>query len=231
MHITNHLALLRNLRNIKQAGVSPAHIDKIKRALKSDEWARGSRRILPFRYVAAARACPQFEPALDTALLAAISELEPLSGTTLVLVDVSDSMNMKLSGKSDLSRMDAGATLASILPGTVRMFSFSNQVIEVPPRRGMAGVDAIKDSQVHSGTYLGKAITTLNEMPHDRLIVITDEQSNDQVPAPVAKRSYMINVASAKNGVGYGKGWTAHIDGFSEGVIRFIHEVEVAWEK
>ena len=38
------------------------------------------------------------------------------------------------------------------------------------------------------------------------------------------KRGYMINVASAKNGVGYGA-WT-HIDGFSENVIRFIQEIE-----
>lgn len=34
----------------------------------------------------------------------------------------------------------------------------------------------------------------------------------------------MINVASAKNGLGYGK-WT-HIDGFSENVIRFLIESE-----
>jgi 60 kDa SS-A/Ro ribonucleoprotein len=34
----------------------------------------------------------------------------------------------------------------------------------------------------------------------------------------------MINVASNRNGVGYGR-WT-HIDGFSEGVLRFIRETE-----
>jgi hypothetical protein len=46
------------------------------------------------------------------------------------------------------------------------------------------------------------------------------------VPEPAAKHAYMINVASNRNGVGYGR-WT-HIDGFSEGVLRFIHEVERA---
>jgi hypothetical protein len=34
----------------------------------------------------------------------------------------------------------------------------------------------------------------------------------------------MINVASAKNGVGYGE-WI-HIDGFSESIFRFIQEYE-----
>lgn len=33
-----------------------------------------------------------------------------------------------------------------------------------------------------------------------------------------------VNVASYKNGVGYGP-WV-HIDGFSEQVLRFIHEFE-----
>jgi hypothetical protein len=63
-----------------------------------------------------------------------------------------------------------------------------------------------------------------NEIPHDRLIVITDEQSADRVPGPVAKHAYMINVASYQNGVGYGR-WT-HIDGFSEAVLTFIREFE-----
>jgi hypothetical protein len=35
----------------------------------------------------------------------------------------------------------------------------------------------------------------------------------------------MINVASAKNGVGYGA-WT-HIDGFSESVLDFIQMTEL----
>jgi 60 kDa SS-A/Ro ribonucleoprotein len=53
----------------------------------------------------------------------------------------------------------------------------------------------------------------------DRLIVITDEEAHDRVLAPSGK-GYLINVASYKNGVGYGK-WT-HIDGWSESVIAYI---------
>ena len=37
-------------------------------------------------------------------------------------------------------------------------------------------------------------------------------------------KGYMINVASYRNGVGYGK-WT-HIDGFSESIIDYIREYE-----
>jgi hypothetical protein len=213
-----YLALLRNLRNMDQAGVDEALVTQaiVER--------RGAQRVLPFRYVAAARAAPRFEPWLDQALTEAILEAPILSGRTIVLVDVSPSMNVRLSARSDLTRMDAAATLGSIIPGDVRVFSFSNEVVEVPPRRGMAGVDAILRSQPSNGTLLGKAVAHVNRLPHDRLIVITDEQSQDPVPDPTAAKAYMVNVASARNGVGYGR-WT-HLDGFSEQVLKFIGEHE-----
>ncbi len=190
------------------------------------ERCAGARRVLPFRYVAAARACPQLEPVIDSALSEAITEIEPLVGKTIVLVDVSGSMDAALSARSDLRRVDAAAALASVIYGDVRVFTFSSNLVEVPPRRGMAGVDAVVKSQPHSSTLLGAAVTDINTLPHDRLIVVTDEQSHDRVPGPAAKHAYMINVASNKNGVGYGR-WT-HLDGFSEQILRWIAEYERA---
>jgi len=215
-----YLALLRNLRNMRDAGVNDGLIGAAILLRKN-----GAERVLPFRYVAAARAVPQFEPYLDQALKAAIGEMPVLSGLTIVLVDVSGSMETSLSHKSDLNRLDAAAALASIIPAEqLRVFTFSNSLVEVAPRRGMAGVDVIKNSQSHGGTQLGQALTLVNQLPFDRLIVITDEQSHDRVQPPTHGKAYMINVASYKNGVGYG-GWT-HIDGFSEAIFSFIREVE-----
>lgn len=215
-----YLALLRNLRGMTEAGVDEGLIREALLARK------GASKVLPFRYVAAARACPRLEPTIDQALSEAISELPAFSGKTAILVDVSGSMDMPLSSKSDLKRIDAAAALASLIHGDVRMFSFSNAVVEVPPRRGMAGVDAIVKSQPHGGTALASAVQAVNaQVPHDRLIVITDEQATDgRVPDPVCENAYMVNVASYKNGVGYGK-WK-HIDGFSEGILKWIHEAE-----
>lgn len=216
-----YLALLRNLRNMIETGCDTGLVRDAIVARKN-----GAQRVLPFRYVAAARAAPQFEPAIDQALSEAIADMKALPGKTAVLVDVSGSMDERLSAKSDLKRIDAAAALASIIPGDVRVFSFSNAVVEVPPRRGMAGVDAVIKSQPHGGTELAGAVAAINaQVPYDRLIVITDEQSTSWRPVPPPKaRGYMINVASAKNGVGYGP-WV-HIDGFSEAVLRFIAEHE-----
>lgn len=213
-----YLALLRNLRNMAEARVD----EKLVRSAILDR--KGAQRVLPFRFVAAARAAPLFDREIDKALQAAIADQAPLAGRTIVLVDVSGSMSTPLSRRSDLSRMDAAASLASVINGDVRVFTFSNEIVEVPARRGLPGIDAIVQSQQHGGTYLGKAIKHVNRQAHDRLIVITDEQSSDDVPEPIAERAYLINVASARNGVGYGK-WV-HFDGFSEHVLRYIVEYE-----
>jgi len=215
-----YLALLRNLRNMMQSGCD---VGLVKAAIAK---RKGADKVLPFRFIAAARHAPMLEPDLDVAMQKSITDMPKLDGKTVVLVDVSGSMDAPMSGKSDLNRIDAAAALASIINcDDLRVFSFSNHIVEVPPRRGMAGVDAIIRSQSHQGTNLGGAIKAINEqIQYERLIVITDEQSGTHVPDPVSKRAYMINVASARNGVGYGR-WT-HIDGFSESVLRFITEHE-----
>jgi 60 kDa SS-A/Ro ribonucleoprotein len=218
-----YLALLRNLRGMTDAGVDR---DLIVKALGED---RGAARVLPFRYVAAARAAPSLEPAIDKALLRRIATAPTMPGRTVVLIDVSGSMDLKLSERSDLTRMDAAAALGAIVPGDVQLFTFSNSLVAVPARKGMAGVDAIIRSQLHSGTNLAHALDGLNKLAKKgafaRLIVVTDEQTATRAPAPKFGRNYLINVASAKNGVSYGKEWT-HIDGFSENVLRFIMQHE-----
>jgi 60 kDa SS-A/Ro ribonucleoprotein len=188
------------------------------------EGAKNSK-ALPFRFVAAATAVPKWEAAIDEAMQMALKDLDAMPGKTVVLVDVSGSMQQKLSAKSDLNRIDAAGALAVLVAGIAQryeVYTFDYDVYEMPKRNGMALMDAIKRSG-GGGTYLGKAVKQMNELDYDRLIVITDEQSHDPVPAPTGE-GYLINVASYKNGVGYGP-WV-HIDGFSEAVIRFIQEYE-----
>ena len=160
-------------------------------------------------------------------MLKCVAETEKLPGKTIILVDVSGSMTAPLSRRSEMQRTDAAYGLAVLLreiAEKVGVYSFSDGLEEVPARRGFALRDAIDKSQAHSSTRLGKAVELLNHLEdYDRLIVITDEQAHDTVPAPRGK-GYVINVASYKNGVGYGK-WT-HIDGWSESVIEYIRAME-----
>jgi 60 kDa SS-A/Ro ribonucleoprotein len=225
-----YLALLRNLRNMVESGVDRRLISDAIIARKG-----GAERVLPFRYTAAARACPTLEPSIDQALVAAIKEQPAFTGRTAVMVDLSGSMfGTPVSQKSDIDRATAAATLASVINAEdLRVFGFADNVVEVPARRGMAGVDAVLRA-TKGGTRLFDAIDFINrKVPYDRLIVITDEQDTGGMirtcPNPIAgSLGYMVNVGTYKNGVGYGA-WT-HLDGFSEAVLKWMHafEAEVA---
>ena len=152
------LALLRNLRNMREAGVDES---LVLNALREMSTAR----VLPFRFLAAARFAPQWEEALEQAMLKSVAVSEKLSGKTSVLVDVSGSMTAPLSRRSEMQRTDAAYGLAVLLReigGKVTVFSFSDNLVEVPARRGFALRDAIDASQRHNGTYLGKAVEELN---------------------------------------------------------------------
>ncbi|HWF04989.1 MAG TPA: TROVE domain-containing protein, partial [Candidatus Angelobacter sp.] len=228
------LALLRNLRNMAEAKVSEPLIAVGLGRMKTE-------RMLPFRFIAAARYAPQWECELEQAMFRALScksgegngkrgeGPSRLPGKTVLLVDVSGSMDAPLSRRAEMRRNDAAYGLAILLREIAEqcsVYTFSDKLVRVPSRQGFALRDALNASQPHSGTYLGRALSELDEK-YDRVIVITDEQSHDAVPNPQG-RGYVINVASFQNGVGYGK-WT-HIDGWSDSVIEYIRAAEPTLE-
>lgn len=214
------LALLRNLRLMQKADVERATIAKAIEAMRTD-------RILPYRFIAAARYAPDFEPELESAMLKSIEGYARLKGRTRLLIDVSGSMDAPLSAQSEMTRLEAAcglAILAREICDTVEIFTFSQEVVKIPPRRGFALRDAIVASQPHGGTWLGKAVEKIDRKG-DRLIAFTDEQAHDQVPAPKG-RGTIINVASYRHGIGHGP-WL-RVDGFSEAAIAWIAAQEAA---
>lgn len=220
------LAILRNLRNMFDSGVP--------KDLVESELMRNGRPILPFQFLAAAKACPQWEDIVDKAMIKSAQEKEKLKGLTVILVDVSGSMDQGLAGKSQMTRMEAACGLAILLKEVSEnydMFSFSDQIKLIPPRSGMALRDAIITSQPHSGTYLGVALNLINTQKKaglniDRIIVITDEQTNDVPPAMKdTNQCYVVNVGTYQNGI-FNNGQWHTINGFSEHVVDYIIEYE-----
>lgn len=216
------MALLRNLRGMIEAGVSEDAIRDALGVMKAE-------RVLPFRFISAAKHAPRLEDALEQAMFRCLSEVPKLGGKTALLIDHSGSMQQPVSAKSEISRFDAAAALAMILRETcerVRVFTFSDRMVEIPPRRGFAMVQAVREVINPVGTLLGSAVRTVYKVfPEcDRIIVVTDEQSADRPPQPQG-HGYIINVGGYKNGIGYGP-WVT-IDGWSENVIEWIRESEM----
>lgn len=211
------LALLRNLRGMLEAGVSE---DVIRSGLAN----MNAERVLPFRFITAAKYAPRLEDALEQAMFRCLAEQTKLLGKTALLIDHSGSMQQPVSSKSEITRFDAAAALAMILRETAercRVFTFSDRMVEVPPRRGFALVQAVREVINPVNTMLGSAVRKVYEIfPEcDRILVITDEQSADRPPHPQG-HGYIINVGGYKNGIAYGP-WVS-IDGWSEAILDYV---------
>lgn len=237
-----YLALLRNLRNMVTAGCD---LGLVREAILA---RRGADRVLPFRYIAAAKVCPELEPELDRAMLECLAGAARLAGRTLVVVDISDSMRAPLARKSEMTRIDAACALAAVLCGACNDAAIYatagndgtrvHATARVPSRQGMALRDAIvgmRDQLGGGGIFLKPCLDFIQsrERTADRIVVITDEQDcaidkrhSPLLAAPFGTHTYLLNVASYRNGIGYGP--RCHIDGFSEQVLRFIAEHEAA---
>lgn len=238
------LALLRNLRNMDECGVNH---NVIKDALRN----ASMKKILPFQIIGAANHAPSdLKGVLQEKLLESINGYyDKLEGDTLFLLDISSSMGSTLSGKSELTRLSAGAGVAAILNGICEssvLYAFNTKLI--PLSSAYTGLAMVNEIQriAGGGTYLvdctNDAIkayqkTHGGEFP-SRVVVITDEQDNSyswnsyyntNVPLmnlPKSCKGYVVNVGTYENGVNYNdKSWT-RISGWSEGIVKYISEYE-----
>lgn len=225
------LALLRNLRNMLGVQVPEA---AIRTALQNMQVER----VLPFRFIAAAKYAPTLESDLEQAMFRCLASHEKLTGRTALVVDTSPSMwQARISGKSELDRFEAAAALAILcreICESVRVYAFNEKAYDVPARQGFALRDALAQTK---GGYSrgGLAVAKANADGYDRIIVLTDgqwhyptgESGADAVavsPAPLTERAYLLNVAAYRNAIGSSK-WVM-IDGWSEALIDYIAATE-----
>lgn len=215
------MALLMNLRNMVDAKVDRMVVEKAILAGAPKSHA------LPFRFLTAERHAPAFSGVLSDAMLSAVADQKgSLPGDTAIVVDVSGSMDDRLSAKSELSRLRAAAALAILAKEVCEsstVWSFSNELVEVRNMRGIPLVLAIENSQRHGGTNLGAALNVLfDKAKHrpGRVIVITDEQSSSAIPQP-PKDGWIINVAGYKPALQVSGRWR-RLSGFSERILDFV---------
>ena len=176
-----YMALLRNLRNFINAGVSTKVLDQVAAKIADkDEVAKSKQ--LPFRFWSAYKETNfsnQFKLAIERAFDASVSNVPALTGKTLILVDMSGSMYSRMSGKSDIRRSDAAALFGAALAlraESADLVVFGSTYSRVDFRKGES-VLGLKDKMTGNlgGTNLGSALrATYNG--HDRVVILTDEQ-------------------------------------------------------
>ena len=184
--VMGYMALMRNLRNLQEAGISREATKLVVERLESQTAVLNSRQ-LPFRFLAAYRAATggQWATALETAMQYSTGNVPSLPGRTLVLVDTSGSMSqLGFSAKGTVTPVMAGALFGVALASKgeqVDLFGFADRTFQHQVRKG-AGVLREAErfcgriGEVGHGTQTAAALkATFNG--HNRVIIVTDEQT------------------------------------------------------
>jgi hypothetical protein len=192
-----YMALMRNLRNFQDAGVSSSVMKSVLNKLSDSDEVRKSMQF-PFRFLSAYQANSgniKIQAAMEEALEASLSNVPVLKGKTLILVDRSPSMfpGWAYSGntKDELSNADKAAIFGSALAlraEDATLVQYGDRSDEVPFRSGDSVLPMLTKFKMYSGTETARAIRKHFD-GHDRVIVITDEQYQGSDPSKAVSES------------------------------------------
>ncbi|WP_328923795.1 TROVE domain-containing protein [Streptomyces sp. NBC_00190] len=199
------MALLRNLRNFDEAGVSDEVAARVAARI-SDAAEVARSRQFPFRYLAAHRHAPsrRWAAPLERALSHSLANVPALPGRTLILVDRSDSMFWDtVSERSKLTRADAAAVFGAALATRAEqaeLVEFGWSSAAVPFAAGEPVLEVLKRFHSLGGTRTMQAVRA-HYKEHDRVLIITDEQAvghgrgGPAEPVPAGIPVYTWNLA------------------------------------
>lgn len=209
-----YMALLRNLRNFHDAGVSRKVMDDVtNRISDKDEVARS--RQLPFRFLSAYRELSwdgynYFLTALEDALEHSLVNVPALDGKTLIVIDNSGSMYYSggYMTYADTANLFGVALAKRANDATVVVYGTRSN--ELNFRSTSSTFHIVKNIQAMGGTDTAGTIKNHYNESYTRVIVLTDEQygysgyygyGGDPYEA-IAKSTpvYTFNLAGYKNG-------------------------------
>lgn len=177
-------ALVRNLRNFDEAGVSDKVAEQVAAKI-SDPEVVASSRMLPFRFWAAYKhtSSLRWAHALEKALNLSLANVPALSGRTLILVDRSPSMfpgyGFSTANQSDIPLAEQAAVFGAALATraeTPTLVEFGMRSNTVPVPKGGSVLRLIDSFGQIDGTDIPSAVKT-HFAGHDRVVVVTDEQT------------------------------------------------------
>lgn len=230
------MALLRNLRNFDEAGVSDEVAARVAAEL-SDPAVVARSRQFPFRYLAAYQHAPslRWSYPLERALGHSLANVPALPGRTLILVDRSGSMWSPLSDRSQLNRADAAAvfgTAVAMRAADADLVEFGSGSSKVTYRRGESVLKVLGRFGNLGGTDTAGAVRA-HYRGHDRVLIVTDEQASyshfgdptRQVPERVPV--YTWNLAGYRAGHGpSGTRFRHTFGGLSDAAFRMVPLLE-----
>ncbi|MER5649437.1 TROVE domain-containing protein [Streptosporangium sp. NPDC002524] len=238
-----YMALIRNLRNLDEAGVSDEVAGRVAAKLADPGEVAGSRQ-LPFRFYSAYRNAPsaRWGHALDRALTLATGNVPSFGGRTLVLVDTSASMTSgAVSARSTVTPVRAAALFGVTLAARgerVDLYGFADGVFHHRMRRGASVLKEMdrfcgRVGEVGHGTQIAASLRRAYR-GHDRVVILSDMQTmsgyhGDEVTRAVPERvpMYGFNLQGYRRAaMPAGSGGRHEFGGFSDASFRLIPLLE-----
>lgn len=233
------LAILRNINNMKKAGVSH---NAIRRAIVSID----SGMLLPLNFLTAIKMNPEYASDIEIVMIKQYEKLAKLPGKTLFIVDVSGSMHQGISSRSQFTRRDVAMAMAMLAANQCEEYELVVTAGSDPggygthehiknPARGLRLFTQIGEAnrRVGSGGIFTRQCLEWsynNVSPNfDRIIVFSDSQDCDfrnRIPKPFGTHNYIVDVSAHENGINYRGVWTAEISGWSEHFLTYIASLE-----
>lgn len=189
-----YMALLRNLRNILDAGVGPEYVDQLCGYLSDPAQVKRSR-LFPFRFLSAYNEISRIDSPYTTAVMTALEEAvkasaENISGFgtdtgVLLACDTSGSMQLPVSDNSTIQLYDIGLMLAMLLQNRCKnvmsgMFGNIWKVVGLPRTGILSNVQELRrrEGEVGYSTngYLVIDYLVDNEKKMDKVMMFTDCQ-------------------------------------------------------
>lgn len=196
-----YMALLRNLRNFEEKGVSDAVLDQVAARISDPEEVAKSRQ-LPFRFLAAyyatagidrsgygsyyghkdqATGSLRFGYTLEKALQASLSNVPVLKGKTLILVDRSGSMWHAQSKNTQMNFADSAAIFGAALAiraedATLVQYGDTSEVINF--KKNTSVLSLVNQFKGLGGTRTVEALNKHFDSSYTRVVLITDEQNS-----------------------------------------------------
>ncbi|HEV2255796.1 MAG TPA: TROVE domain-containing protein [Streptosporangiaceae bacterium] len=243
-----YTALIRNLRNLDEAGIGDEEAAKLAARIADPEQVRRSRQF-PFRFLSAylSVASLRWGHALEQALDAATANIPELPGRTLILVDTSASMGRPLSRHSAITMVQAAALfgLATAIRNRDRadLYGFADGQFRV--KRSQYRLSLLKSleafirriGEVGYGTRIAEAVRATYRS-HDRVMIITDMQTfpaasgtgqvgdvSAAVPARIPVYGFNL-VGYRHSGMPAGHGNRHELGGLTDATFALIPNIE-----
>jgi hypothetical protein len=206
-----YMALLRNLRNFDEAGISDAAARSVENRLANPLEVSKSRQF-PLRFLSAwvASKSMMWGNALERALQESLDNLPLLAGRTLILIDCSGSMfgrgGWGLSQRGSMLPYQSAGVFGFALANRAESadtYVYGNGYTRVAAGRGQSVLRMVEQLQDLGGTETWQTLNATYQ-GHDRVVILTDEQAFSGEPNPSIKCPvYTFNL------VGYNRGWAS----------------------